>query len=162
MNIATDGQGAYANRTTQRSYHLRRKHEHSFSHSLLRKPCLSTCLSNVTPNIKKGKEGKGKQIDAPSFIVSQINVWNVYSGIYDLACSNSNFPVCVATIPIHFSLFHSMELITAPHTCHMLSSLGAFLIYLIQIDSLSLVTSSFSLFKFIALKCDLQASVCAY
>lgn len=124
--------------------------------------CLSTCLSNVTPNIKKGKEGKGKQIDAPSFIVSQINVWNVYSGIYDLACSNSPSS-CVATIPIHFSFCSTqMELITAPHTCHMLSSLGAFLIYLIQIDSLSLVTSSFSLFKFIALKCDLQASVCAY
>ena len=75
---------------------------HSSSQSLL-KPCLSTCLSHVTPNVKRGK-GSERQTDwCPIIHCFTNNVWNVYSGIYDLACSNSNFPVCVAKIPIHFS-----------------------------------------------------------
>lgn len=71
MNLATDGQGAYANQTTQRSYHLRRKHG-----ILPPRACSSLVYPHVwamsLQTLREGREAKGKQIDAPSFIVSQI------------------------------------------------------------------------------------------
>lgn len=81
--------------------------------------------------LRKGREGirgrQTKQIDAPSFIGSQI-ISEMFILIFMTlhVLTLFTFPICVATINSYSFIFCSsqMELITVPHTWHMLSSLG--------------------------------------
>lgn len=80
---------------------------HAFSHGLL-ETCLSTCLRMSLQMLRKGREGirgrQTKQIDAPSFIGSQI-ISEMFILIFMTlhVLTLFTFPICVATILTHLS-----------------------------------------------------------